>query len=149
MVPALIVTKYTLPPAGSNDVPRAWLMEQLLTGLKNHKGTLISAPPGFGKSTLAAEAVRRSGRGAAWLSLDRGDNDPTQFGAYLAAAIRRAGLPLGEPVESLLRYTEQPPGAGHTPSGWSVCDRRAVSSRPSPQSASNSGSTSNHLVIVT
>ena len=108
MVPALIVTKYTLPPAGSNDVPRARLMEQLLTGL-NHKCTLISAPPGFGKSTLAAEAARRSARGAAWLSLDRGDNDPTQFGAYLVAAIRRAGLPLGEPVESLLRFTEQPP----------------------------------------
>jgi LuxR family maltose regulon positive regulatory protein len=106
--PALMVTKYMLPPAGSNDVRRARLMEQLLTGL-NHKCTLISAPPGFGKSTLAAEVARRSARGAAWLSLDRGDNDPTQFGAYLVAAIRRAGLPLGEPVESLLRFTEQPP----------------------------------------
>ncbi|MHB9144528.1 MAG: LuxR C-terminal-related transcriptional regulator [Symbiobacteriia bacterium] len=83
-------------------------MEELLAGL-SRKCTLISAPPGFGKSTLAAEAARRSARGTAWLSLDHGDNDPTQFGAYLVAAIRRAGLPLGEPVESLLRLTEQPP----------------------------------------
>lgn len=108
MIPALIVTKYTLPPAGSNDVHRAGLMEQLLAGM-SHKCTLISAPPGFGKSTLALDAARRSGRAAAWLSLDRGDNDPAQFGAYLVAAIRRAGLPLGEPVESLLRLPSPPP----------------------------------------
>ncbi len=108
MAPALIVTKYTLPPAGSNSIPQTRLVERLLTSL-DRKCTLISAPPGFGKSTLAAEVARQSARGAAWLSLDRGDNDPTQFGAYLVAAIRRAGLPLGEPVESLFRFTEQPP----------------------------------------
>lgn len=108
LLPALIVTKYTLPPAGSNDVRRERLMEQLLTGM-GQRCTLITAPPGFGKSTIAAEAARRSGRRAAWLSLDRGDNDPAQFGAYLVAAIRRAGLPLGEPVESLIRLPEPPP----------------------------------------
>lgn len=108
MPPALIVTKYTLPPAGSNDVHRAGLIEHLLSGMV-HRSTLISAPPGFGKSTLAAEVARRSVRRAAWLSLDRGDNDPMQFGAYLIAAIRRAGLSLGEQVESLLHLPEQPP----------------------------------------
>lgn len=108
MVPALIVTKYTLPPAGLNEVPRARLIEQVLDGL-SHRCTLISAPPGFGKSTLAAEVARRSAHGTAWLSLDHGDNDPAQFGRYLVAAIRRAGLQLGEQVESLLRFTEQPP----------------------------------------
>lgn len=108
MVPALIMTKYTLPPAGSNQVARERLVVQLLAGL-DRKCTLISAPPGFGKSTLAAELARRSGRPAAWLSLDRGDNDPARFGAYLVEAIRQSGLPMGEQMQSLLRFTQQPP----------------------------------------
>lgn len=86
MLPALIVTKYLPPPAGAGQVARDQIVELLLAGL-DRKCTLISAPPGFGKTSLAAELVRRSGRPTAWLSLDRGDSDPARFGGYLVEAI--------------------------------------------------------------
>src|ERR671921_2646767 len=56
------------------------------------KLTLISAPAGFGKTTLLVEWLReRAGSegSVAWLSLDEGDNDPTRFLSYLVAALRR------------------------------------------------------------
>ncbi len=108
MVPTLIVTKYMLPPSAPGQIARDGLVERLLAGL-NRKCTLISAPAGFGKSTLAAQLARRSGRQAAWLSLDRGDNDPARFGAYLVEAIRQSGLSMSEQMRSLLRLTEYPP----------------------------------------
>lgn len=107
MLPTFIVTKYVPPPAGAGQVARDRLVEQLLASL-DRTCTLISAPPGFGKTTLVAELVRRAGRPTAWLSLDRGDSDPAQFGGYLVEAIRRSGLPLGEQMEAFLRFTEQP-----------------------------------------
>lgn len=108
MVPALIVTKYTVPQVGAHHVSRQPLMDKLLAGL-SRACTLISAPAGFGKSTAAVELVGRSQRQVAWLSLDRDDNDPSRFGAYLVAAMRQSGLPMGEAMEALLRFSEQPP----------------------------------------
>lgn len=108
MTPTLVLTKYALPPVRSRQVARARLMDSLLAGL-DRKLTLISAPAGFGKSTLAAEFARSAGRPAAWLSLDRGDNDPWRWGAYLAAAVRQAGLPLDDQLQTLVQLTEQPP----------------------------------------
>ncbi len=61
MVPAMIVTKYTVPQAGARHIARERLMEKTLAGL-SHTCTLISAPAGFGKSTAAVELVRRSQR---------------------------------------------------------------------------------------
>lgn len=107
MDPALIVTKYTVPQAGARLVVREHLTEKMLAGL-SRRCTLISAPAGFGKSTAAAELVRRSQRQAAWLGLDRDDDDPARFGAYLVAALRQSGLFLGEELEALLRFSDQP-----------------------------------------
>src|SRR5262245_47524316 len=55
---------------------------------------LVSAPPGFGKSTLLADWAGRSRRPVAWLSLDPEDNDPARFWRYVAAGIEqvRPGL---------------------------------------------------------
>ncbi len=50
-----------------------------------------------------------AGRSGTWLSLDRDDNDPLRFGAYLVEAMRQSGLPIGEEMEALLRFSEQPP----------------------------------------
>ncbi len=101
MIPPLVVTKYTLPPERSRQVTRERLMERLLAGL-GRKCTLISAPAGFGKSTVAADLARRTGWPTAWVSLDVSDNDPSRWGAYITTAIRQAGLPV-------MPRAEQPP----------------------------------------
>lgn len=97
----LVVTKYTMPPVRARLVQRDRLTQRLLAGFEGRL-TLIAAPAGFGKSTLAADLARRSGRPTAWLSLDRGDNDPVTWGAYLAESIRSTGHPV-------LRLPEIPP----------------------------------------
>src|ERR671915_1154577 len=76
------------------------------------KLTLISAPAGFGKTTLLVEWLReRAGSEGyvAWLSLDEGDNDPVRFLSYLVAALRRTvGEEFGEGVLAALRSPEPP-----------------------------------------
>lgn len=83
----ILATKLYLPPARPKSVPRPRLIERMNEGL-HHKLTLISAPAGFGKSTLASEWVSVCGRPAGWLLLDEGENDPTRFLAYLVAALK-------------------------------------------------------------
>jgi LuxR family maltose regulon positive regulatory protein len=93
----LLFTKLYIPPPRSKIVLRPRLIERLNEGLQR-KLTLISAPAGFGKTTLVCEWIATltpgpspSGRGegvrAAWLSLDEGDNDPARFLTYLVAAL--------------------------------------------------------------
>ena len=89
-------------------VLRPRLIERLNEGL-DHRLTLISAPAGFGKSTLLSEWVAGSERQAAWLSLEEGDNDPTRFLAYLVAALQTIAADIGEGVLSMLRSPQPPP----------------------------------------
>jgi LuxR family maltose regulon positive regulatory protein len=63
--------------------------------------TLISAPAGFGKTTLVSEWVASCEQPAAWLSLDEGDNDPTHFLSYLVAALQKLTLRRGSKAEGL------------------------------------------------
>jgi LuxR family maltose regulon positive regulatory protein len=87
------------PPIRPELVPRPRLLEQLNAGLQR-KLTLISAPAGFGKTTLVsvwANNIRLSAANEnqtahriAWLSLDEGDNDLARFLAYFIAALKRA-----------------------------------------------------------
>ncbi len=64
---------------------------------------LVSAPAGFGKSTLLAQVLARdSGPSVAWLSLDSGDSDPALFWAYVLAAIRTAAPEVGDSARALL-----------------------------------------------
>ena len=79
----LLKTKLYIPPARPELVSRPRLIERLNEGL-GRKLTLISAPAGFGKTTLISEWVAGCGRPTAWVSLDEGDNDPTRFLAYFA-----------------------------------------------------------------
>jgi LuxR family transcriptional regulator, maltose regulon positive regulatory protein len=57
---------------------------------------LISAPAGFGKTTLVSEWVATCGRPVAWLSLDEGDNDPARFITYLVKALQTIQAGIGE-----------------------------------------------------
>src|SRR5829696_1112184 len=92
-------------------VARPRLVESL-TREPGRRLTLLSAPAGFGKTTLLNKWMKDSvgGEGyVAWLSLDEGDNDPTRFLSYLVAALRRTVEEgFGEGVLAALR-SPQPP----------------------------------------
>src|SRR4051812_38807963 len=90
----LLATKLYLPPPRPNVVDRPRLIGRLNEGL-HRPLTLISAPAGFGKTTLVSDWVAGCGRPAAWLSLDDGDNDPARFLAYLVAALQTIAPAIG------------------------------------------------------
>jgi LuxR family maltose regulon positive regulatory protein len=83
----LLATKYVPPPPRMGAVPRAELFAHLDMA---SAVTLLSAPPGYGKTTLVAGWLAGRAGPAAWLTLDEDDSDPTRFVAYLSAAIRHA-----------------------------------------------------------
>ena len=88
MTAPILATKLFIPPPRPGSVIRRRLLERLDEGL-HRKLTLVSAPAGFGKTTLVSEWLARCGRRpVAWLSLDEGDNDPVRFLAYLVAALQ-------------------------------------------------------------
>jgi LuxR family maltose regulon positive regulatory protein len=85
----LLKTKLYIPPLRPNLVPRPHLIERLNDGLRlGYRLTLLSAPAGFGKTTLLSEWVHSGGKRFAWLSLDEGDNDPVRFWMYVVAALQ-------------------------------------------------------------
>ena len=71
--------------------------------------TLISAPVGYGKTTLVSEWVACCERPVAWLSLDEGDSDPTRFLTYLVAALQTIAANIGEGVLDVLQSPQLPP----------------------------------------
>jgi len=107
MTTPLLQTKLYIPPPRSELVPRPRLIERLNTGL-HRKLTLISAPAGFGKTTLLSEWVAASDRSVAWVSLDKGDNDPARFWAYAVAALQTVQVDIGQTALVTL-CSPQPP----------------------------------------
>jgi len=116
----LLATKLFIPPVRRELVPRPRLVERLNAGLQR-KLTLISAPAGFGKTTLLAEWIAtpipspspvERGRGervgVCWLSLDKGDNDPARFWAYFIAALQTIHKGLGATALAALQSTQPP-----------------------------------------
>ncbi len=109
----LLETKLFLPRPREGAVPRPRLRERLNRGAGS-KLLLVSAPAGFGKTTLLTEwlaavsPASTGGRRAAWLSLDRGDNDPERFWTYVIAALRTVAPEVGERELALLT-SPQPP----------------------------------------
>ena len=90
-VEPLLSTKLQAPVARPNTVACPRLVARLSEGLRlARRLTLVSAPPGFGKTTLIQDWVAASGCRSAWLSLDEGDNDPGRLMRYLIAALSRA-----------------------------------------------------------
>ncbi len=107
----LLTTKLYIPPPRPNLVPRSRLIERLNASV-HRQLTLVSAPAGFGKTTLVAEWICDSKRSIAWLSLDEGDNDPAQFLTYLIAALRQIDGSIGGTVRQLLQSPRLPPIQG-------------------------------------
>src|SRR5947209_12539175 len=93
----ILATKLYLPRLRPNVVSRPRLLKRLNEGLHG-KLTLISAPAGFGKTTLVSEWLAGCQRPAAWLSLDEGENDPTRFLTYLVAAVQTIAATIGAGV---------------------------------------------------
>jgi LuxR family maltose regulon positive regulatory protein len=104
----ILATKLYIPPPRPQAVLRPRLIERLNAGLHG-KLTLISAPAGFGKTTLISEWIASSPRPAAWLSLDEEDNDLTRFLTYLVAALQTCAPQLGVGLLRLLQLPQPPP----------------------------------------
>src|SRR5215468_3969556 len=102
MTTPILATKLYVPPRRPNLVLRPRLIDRLNEGL-HRKLTLISAPAGFGKTTLVSEWLAGCARPAAWLSLDEGDNDPARFLTYLIAALQTIAPTLGKGVVGALQ----------------------------------------------
>ena len=114
----LLTTKFYIPPTRPEFVPRPHLIERLNEGL-HRKLTLISAPAGFGKTTLVSEWVDNIRLDAAqenqikyriaWLSLDESDNDPSRFLVYSITALQTTEANLAKGVFSSLQSPQPPP----------------------------------------
>ncbi|MFN2243590.1 MAG: hypothetical protein ACK2U2_14960, partial [Anaerolineae bacterium] len=120
----LLQTKLHIPRPPSHLTARPHLVERLDAGLQSgHRLTLVSAPAGFGKTTLLCEWIRRQGAGDAppadtqprfaWLFLDESDNDPTRFWSYVVGALRTVRPGIGETMLDVLNSPE--PAAAPSP----------------------------------
>lgn len=132
---SLLTTKLHIPRPRRELVPRPRLTERLNKGLQR-KLTVISAPPGFGKTTLLAEWIFREkddggGRNnnrneadltsssisaalidpasVAWVSLDEQDSDPIRFWSYIIAALEKIQTDVGSNAMTLLHAPQSPP----------------------------------------
>jgi LuxR family maltose regulon positive regulatory protein len=108
MVAQLLATKLYIPPHRPSMVSRPRLIERMNEGMLR-KLTLISAPAGFGKTTLVSEWISTCGKPVAWLSLDEGDSDLTRFISYLIAAIQTIKAGLGEGLLAEHQSPQPPP----------------------------------------
>src|ERR1700680_2924189 len=108
MLTPILATKLYIPRLRPNVVSRPGLLERLNEGLHRNL-ILISAPAGFGKTTLVSEWVLGRERPTAWLSLDEGENDPTRFLTYLVAALQTIAANIGEGVSGVLQSPQPPP----------------------------------------
>ena len=125
MTTPLLTTKLYIPTPRPGFVSRPRLFEQLNTGF-SRKLTLISAPAGFGKSTLLSAWVQHTASSArvAWLSLDEGDNDLNRFLTYFVAALQTIDSGIGQGILVALQspgtvnldvQLAQPPSKDSTP----------------------------------
>jgi LuxR family maltose regulon positive regulatory protein len=107
MVTGLLASKLYFPPHRVDLVQRPHLLESLDAGLSG-KLTLVSAPAGFGKTTVVSEWARAGGHPTAWLSLDKNDNDLSRFLIYLIAALQRIDAEIGVDVQAALEESLSP-----------------------------------------
>jgi LuxR family transcriptional regulator, maltose regulon positive regulatory protein len=96
----IIATKTFMPPPRPDAVLRPRLAALLNEG-RQRQLTLVSAPAGFGKTSLVSQWITSCGWPAAWLSLDPGDNDPARFLAYLIAALREVPVQMDDTLSEL------------------------------------------------
>ena len=109
MAAPILVTKLYVPPPSPKVVPRPRLIQRLDEGpAAGRKLILVSAPAGFGKTTLVSEWAAGCGRPVAWLSLDEADSDPARFLTYLVTALQTVAADVGAGATAALQ-SPQPP----------------------------------------
>ena len=99
----IIATKMNIPRIAPDCISRPRLYESLNQGLKR-KLTLVSAPAGYGKTTLVAQWLMRRDRPFGWLSLDEMDSDPKRYLLHLISAIHQMHPDFGKSLEELLQF---------------------------------------------
>ena len=109
----LLTSKLHIPPVRPELVPRPRLVERLNGGLQRQV-TLVSAPAGFGKTTLISEWIHSRAGGCtplpvAWLGLDEKDNDPARFFSYLSAALQGVDPNIGQAALAMMQFPQPPP----------------------------------------
>jgi LuxR family maltose regulon positive regulatory protein len=110
MSETVLQTKLFIPPPRQNVVSRQRLADRLSQGIQRGcRLTLVSAPAGFGKSTLVSEWVGSHDQPVAWISLDKGDNDPSRFWSYFIAALQMIQAGIGETALAALESPQSPP----------------------------------------
>ena len=110
--PALstLSTKLHVPPLRADALQRARLIRRLSDGVREGRTlTLISAPAGFGKTTLIMAWLQQGQSKVAWLSLDDSDNDPIRFWRYVIAALQTIDADQGSSALTMLTAPQMPP----------------------------------------
>jgi LuxR family maltose regulon positive regulatory protein len=104
----ILMTKLYTPVPAQDVVARPDLLARLTKGVTG-KLTLISAPAGFGKTTLVSTWVAQSKMRVAWLALDADDGEPARFLAYIIASLQTVAPHIGESIAPLLQSPQAPP----------------------------------------
>ena len=107
MQDTILRTKLYVPPQRPNLIRRQHLFDRLDAGLQaGHKFTLVSAPAGFGKTTLVSNWAQQSAEPVAWLSLEESDNNLIRFLTYVVAALQTIDSNIGEGILAALQAPE-------------------------------------------
>jgi len=112
MTHQVLSTKLYIPPIHASLVRRPRLVQALENGYQTgRRVTLVSAPAGFGKTTIIREWITamEPGKPFGWLSLDDGDNDPVRFLSYLVSAIQKVHAEIGKTILASLNSSQIPP----------------------------------------
>ena len=110
--PPLLAAKFHRPIASRHQVARPALLARLNAGLAaGHPLTLIAAPAGYGKTTLAAQWAAQLDQPVTWLALEEADDDPLRFCTYLVAALQRVHPAIGAELLPALLAGQLPPQA--------------------------------------
>ena len=117
ITPPLLKTKLHIPLRRPDSVPRSLLIRQLNERIQR-KLTLLIAPPGYGKTTLASEWIHSLQSETAeaipdnritWLSLEEADSEPIRFLSYVIAALQQVAPEVGGSALSLFEMAQSPP----------------------------------------
>ena len=105
---SILRTRLKRPPVTDDLVPRRQLVQELETGLRR-PFTLVSAPAGYGKTTLLSSWLQETGHPHLWYSLEPGDNDLHTFLSYLFTGLQDKEPQIGKNILELLSLAKLPP----------------------------------------